>query len=349
VTIVFLGLSITSSWGNGHATNYRALLHELEARGHDVLFLERDVPWYAASRDFEAPFVSLYSSLAELRERHEEDLRGADLVVVGSFVPEGVRVGEWALEVAGGPVAFWDIDTPVTAAKLARGDHEYLTPELLGRYDLYLSFTGGPLLEQLGAQRPRPFYCMVDPTQYRPVEAERRFVLGYLGTYSPDRQETLRELLLEPAHRLPQLHFAVAGPQYPDVDGWPANVEHFEHVPPAEHARFYASQRLTLNVTRQAMVESGWSPSVRLFEAAACGVAIVSDWWPGLDSFFVPGEEILVARSTDDVLRILRETDGDEVARIAAAARRRVLGEHTAERRAEQLEAEVAELVGVAA
>jgi spore maturation protein CgeB len=347
--IVFLGLSITSSWGNGHATNYRALLRALEARGHDVLFLERDVPWYASTRDFDAPFVRLYGSLSELRERHDDDVRRADLVVVGSFLPEGVGVGKWVLREATGPVAFWDIDTPVTAEKLARGDHEYLTPELARRYDLYLSFTGGAFLERLGVRRPRPFYCMVDPAQYRPAEAERRSALGYLGTYSPDRHETLRELLLEPARRLPQLHFAVAGPQYPDVDGWPANVEHVEHVPPAEHPPFYASQRLTLNATRQAMVESGWSPSVRLFEAAACGVAIVSDWWAGLDSFFVPREEILVARSTDDVLRILRETDDDEVARIAAAARRRVLAEHTAERRAEQLEAEVAELVGVAA
>jgi spore maturation protein CgeB len=346
---VFLGLSITSSWGNGHATNYRALLHELEARGHDVLFLERDVPWYAGSRDFEAPFVSLYSSLAELRERHEVDVRTAELVVVGSFVPEGVAVGEWALDTSEGPVAFWDIDTPVTAEKLARGDHEYLTPELLRRYDLYLSFTGGPLLERLGAARPRPFYCMVDPSRYHPVEAERRFALGYLGTYSADRQATLEELLLEPARRRPDLRFAAAGPQYPDVNQWPVNVEHVDHVPPPEHPRFYASQRLTLNVTRRAMVESGWSPSVRLFEAAACGVAIVSDWWSGLDSFFVPGEELLVAHTADDVVRILRETDDAELATMAAAARARVLAEHTAGRRAEQLEAEVAELVGVAA
>lgn len=345
---VFLGLSITSSWGNGHATNYRALLRALQARGHDVVFLEREVPWYAANRDFDAPFVRLYASPDELQERYEDDVRAADVTVVGSFVPEGVRVGEWVLETARAPVAFWDIDTPVTAEKLARADHEYLTPELAGSYDIYLSFTGGPLLEQLGARRPRPFYCMVDPDVYRPVQAESRFALGYLGTYSDDRQPALERLLLEPARRLPGLRFVVGGPQYPDTSRWPANVEHVEHVPPPEHPRFYASQRLTLNVTRQAMLAAGWSPSVRLFEAAACAVPVVSDWWPGLDAFFVPGEEVLVARTADDVVQILGEADDDQLAAIAAAARRRVLAEHTAERRAEQLEAEVAELARVA-
>jgi spore maturation protein CgeB len=349
VRIVVLGLSITSSWGNGHATNYRALLQELEARGHEVLFLERDVPWYAATRDFDASFVSLYSSLRDLRDRHEADIRGADLVVVGSFVPDGARVGEWVLETADCPVAFWDIDTPVTAGKLAAGDHEYLTPELAARYDVYLSFTGGPLLERVGARRPRPFYCMVDPERYRPVAPVGAFALGYLGTYSDDRQPALERLFLEPARRLPALRFALGGPQYPDTIEWPANVERVEHVAPTEHPRFYASQRVTLNVTRQAMVAAGWSPSVRLFEAAACGVPIVSDWWPGLDSVFVPGEEILVARSTEDVVRLLAEVDDDELDAIAHAARRRVLAEHTAERRAEQLEEEVALLVSAAA
>jgi spore maturation protein CgeB len=349
VRIVVLGLSITSSWGNGHATNYRALLEALGARGHEVLFLERDVPWYRANRDFAAPFVRLYASLDELRERHETEIRAADLVIVGSFVPDGASVGEWVLETAQAPVAFWDIDTPVTAEKLAAGDHEYLTPELVRGYDIYLSFTGGPLLERLGARRPRPFYCMVDPERYHPVAAEPRFALGYLGTYSADRQPALERLLLEPARRLLELRFAVGGPQYPAEVDWPGNVVHVQHVAPDEHPRFYASQRLTLNVTRRAMVEAGWSPSVRLFEAAACGVAIVSDWWPGLDAFFVPGEEVLVATTTEEATRIVAETDDAELAAIAAAARERVLREHTAARRAEQLEAEVAELARVAA
>jgi spore maturation protein CgeB len=344
--IVVLGLSITSSWGNGHATNYRALLAALEQRGHDVLFLERDVPWYARTRDFDAPFVHLYASLDDLRDRFETDVAEADLVVHGSFVPE---VGPWLAETAGGVLAFYDIDTPITLAAVEAGTCEYLSGELIPRYDLYLSFTGGPTLGVLerrhGARRARPFFCLVDTQRYRPVfvEAERRYALGYLGTYDAERQATIERLLLEPARALPHLRFAVAGPQYPPEIDWPANVERIEHVAPGDHPRFYASQRLTLNATRCEMAEAGWSPSVRLFEAAACGVPVISDWWPGLDEFFRPGDEILVARDADDTLRILRTTSDEELRRIGARARVRVLRDHTAEHRARQLEALVAE------
>jgi spore maturation protein CgeB len=352
--IVFLGLSITSSWGNGHATNYRALVRELSRRGHEVLFCERDVPWYAAQRDLPEPpwgRTSLYGSLDDLAERHAEDVAGADLVVVGSYVPDGVAVAEWALDAASGATAFYDIDTPVTLGKLRRGDHEYLTPELIGRYDLYLSFTGGPTLEVLedeyGARRACAFYCLVDPEAYRPPPpAPMRWDLGYLGTYSDDRQPALGRLLIEPARRLPEASFAVAGPRYPESIGWPANVERIDHLAPGEHPSFYASQRFTLNVTREEMRAAGWSPSVRLFEAAACGVPVISDRWPGLDSIFAIGEEILVADSVDEALTFLVEMEEEERREIAARARRRVLAEHTAEHRCDQLEHEVA---GVAA
>ncbi len=347
--IVFLGLSITSSWGNGHATNYRALVRELSARGHEVLFLERDVPWYAAQRDLPEPpwgRTALYGSLEELAERHAEDVAAADLVVVGSYVPEGVAVGEWVLENASGVTAFYDIDTPVTLGKLRRGDEEYLSPKLVGRFDLYLSFTGGPTLEVLedefGARRAIAFYCLVDPEAYRPVEAPPQWDLGYLGTYSDDRQPVLERLLTEPARRAPQRAFVVAGPQYPEGIEWPANVERIEHVAPGDHPGFYAGQRFTLNTTRAEMRAAGWSPSVRLFEAAACGVPVISDRWDGLEEIFAPGEELLIADSGDEVLAYLEEVDEEERRQIAARARHRVLAEHTAERRCEQLEEEVA-------
>ena len=335
--IVVLGLSITSSWGNGHATNYRALCSALRERGHDVLFLERDQPWYARARDFDAAWVGLYDSVDEL-VRWQEDVRRAELVLVGSFLPDGVAVAEWALELAAGVVAFWDIDTPVTAAKLSRGDHEYLTPELVPRFDLYLSFTGGPFLAALGASRPRPFYCLVDPLRYVRVPMEPRWDLGYLGTYSEDRQPTLDELLDRPARRLPDARFAVAGPMYPEEIAWPANVERIENVAPGDHPAFYSAQRFTLNVTRADMVRAGWSPSVRLFEAAACAVPVVSDWWEGLDAFFEPGREILIAHDGDDVERFLTEITEDERRAIGERARARVLREHTAARRAAELE-----------
>jgi spore maturation protein CgeB len=355
--IVVLGLSITSSWGNGHATTYRGLVRELVRRGHDLLFLERDVPWYAQHRDLPDPpwgSTALYGSLDELRDTHANAVRDADLVIVGSYVPEGVRVGDWVQQTATGVTAFYDIDTPVTLAKLARGEHEYLHPRQIPRYDLYLSFTGGPTLRRLerefGAPRARVLYCSFDPELYFPEPQEVRWDLGYMGTYSDDRQPGVQALLLAPAKLHPHGRFIVAGPQYPETDRWPANVTHEPHLPPAQHRAFYNSQRFTLNVTRQDMVRAGWSPSVRLFEAAACGTPILSDRWPGLESLLVPGREILLVDGTEDVLAILRGWGEDERLRLAERARSRILAHHTAAHRAAELETYAQELPsGVAA
>jgi spore maturation protein CgeB len=349
--IVVLGLSITSSWGNGHATNFRALIAALDRREHDVLFLERDVPWYAEHRDLPDPpygRTALYGSLEQLQDEHTSAVRDADLVVVGSYVPQGVEVGRWVQQTAQGVKAFYDIDTPVTLAALGRGECDYLVPELIPGYDLYLSFTGGPTLDHLertlGSPRARAFYCLVDEKAYAPAEVERRWTLGYLGTWSADRQPVLDELLVEPARRRAQESFVVAGPQYPGDIAWPPNVDRIEHLPPAEHAGFYNAQLMTLNVTRADMVRAGWSPSVRLFEAAACGVPVVSDWWEGLDSFFTPSEEILIARSADDVVAHLEAMDEERRAQMGAAARARVVAQHTAEHRADELEEHVSRI-----
>ena len=346
--VVFVGLSISSSWGNGHATNYRALVRELCRRGHQVRFYERDVPWYAAHRDLpRLPYgeLCLYRDLDQLRRLAAVDVRQADLVVQGSYVPEGTAVADWLLETASGATAFYDIDTPITVSKLAAGDREYLAPEQVSRFDLYLSFTGGPLLDELrdryGARRPVWFPCLVDPQAYRPLGQPPRLALGYLGTYSEDRQATVRALLIDVAQRHPELRFAVAGPRYPADIQWPLNVERIEHLPPARHPAFYGGQRFALNVTRERMRETGYSPSVRLFEAAACGTPIISDPWPGLDEVLTPGTEILVAASTEQLLSILDEVDDERRLQIADRARRRVLSEHTAARRVDVLESEV--------
>ncbi|MBC5781620.1 glycosyltransferase [Ramlibacter sp. USB13] len=355
--VAILGLSITSSWGNGHATTYRGLVRELEKRGHDVTFLERDQPWYASNRDLaEPPYGTtlLYGSFEELRDAHAHVVRDADLVIVGSYVTEGVRVGDWVHDTAEGVTAFYDIDTPVTLAKIARGDFEYLHPRQVPHYDLYLSFTGGPTLKKLerqyGSPRARAFYCSFDPELYFPEARELKWDLGYMGTYSDDRQASVQAFLLEPARHEPQKPFIVAGPQYPDTDRWPGNVTHQPHLPPAEHRAFYNSQRFTLNVTRQDMIAAGWSPSVRLFEAAACATPIISDRWPGIESLLVPHQEILLVDRTADVLDILRRCGEDERLRMAERARRRILAEHTAAHRAAELEAHATELLsGVAA
>lgn len=347
--IVILGLSITSAWGNGHATTYRALVRALTRRGHQVVFLERDVPWYAVHRDLPEPpwgYTHLYASLEALTA-HAPLLAQADVVMLGSYVPEGIQVAQWLFENARGLVAFYDIDTPVTLAALARGDCAYLTADLIPEFDLYLSFTGGPLLARLereyGARAARPLYCSVDPDGYYPETIPLRYDLGYLGTYSPDRQDALERLLLEPARRQPRSAWVVAGPQYPEYLRWPSNVERIEHLAPRDHHGFYNTQRFTLNLTRADMIQAGYSPSVRLFEAAACGVPILSDRWVGLEAFFTPDEEILVADTTEDVLHYIALTEAERVG-IAKQARTRVLAEHTAEQRVQALEGYVSEV-----
>jgi spore maturation protein CgeB len=351
--IVILGLTLTSSWGNGHATTYRGLMRELVKHGHDVLFLERDVPWYASNRDLPAPpfgRTMLYGSVAELRDRFARDLRTADVVVVGSYVPDGIEVAEWVCATARGVKAFYDIDTPVTLSALADGTCTYLSRPLIPRFDLYLSFTGGPTLQRLerdfGARCARALYCSFDPVQYHPERRNIAWDLGYMGTFSPDRQPGLERLLLAAA-RQSTLRFVVAGPGY-SVDGWPSNVDYVPHVPARDHRAFYTSQRFTLNLTRADMIRAGHSPSVRLFEAAACGVPIISDAWRGLETLFRPGSEILISESAEQTLRLLTELSERQRQAIGRRTRARVLAEHTAEHRAVQLEEYVDEVRGSA-
>ncbi len=350
--IVILGLSITSSWGNGHATTYRGLVRELARRGHHVLFLEHDKPWYAANRDLPHPpygQTQLYHGLDDLKNRFSQSIIQADLVIVGSYVPQGIAIGRWITTCTDGIAAFYDIDTPITLARLDHGDAQYLSRDLIPRYDLYLSFTGGPTLHRLesefGSPRAKPLYCAVDAEAYYPQSVPIQWDLGYLGTYSLDRQPSVQRFLLSPAQNLPASRFVLAGPQYPDTILWPPNVQRLTHLPPAEHCAFYNAQRFTLNVTRQDMIRAGFSPSVRLFEAAACGVPIISDWWEGLDQFFTPDREILITRDTDDVLHYLQHLPPEQAQQIGRQARARVLSSHTAAHRAAELENYALELL----
>ena len=341
--LVFLGLSLSSSWGNGHATTYRALLRALAARGHDLTFLEYDKPWYAENRDLPDPgFCRLrfYDSVQAL-DRFRADIARADAVIVGSYVPECPDVVRRIAPWCGGKLCFYDIDTPVTLRKLEAGDGAYLRPDMIPYFDLYLSFTGGPTLDLLerryGARCACVLYCSVDAGLYHPTGADRRWDLGYLGTYSADRQGTLESLLLSVARRMPDRRFVVAGPQYPSDVDWPGNVDRIEHLAPADHPAFYSSLGWTLNVTREDMIRAGYSPSVRLFEATACGTPVISDAWAGLETCFHPGSEIMIAHTTEDVVSVLALPD-DQRSRIAEGGRRRTLREHTAPCRAALLE-----------
>ncbi len=342
--IVIIGLSLSSSWGNGHATTFRALIRGLNGQGHRVLFLERDVPWYASQRDLAEPdFCSLayYSGVDELVDRFSAKIRAADAVIIGSYVPEGVAVIDAVAQLSPKHLCFYDIDTPVTLAKLNRGDEEYLSVSQIPVFDAYFSFSGGEVLTRLerdyGARKAIDLYCSVDAQRYGNTGEAFEWDLGYLGTYSPDRQPTLERLLIEPARVLSHLKFVVAGPQYPDDIEWPANVERIDHLPPREHPSFYSRQRFTLNVTRADMIEAGWSPSVRLFEAAACGTPIISDEWRGLDELLPDGKAISIARSTDDVVRVLTQMSEDDRKVMGEAAKSRVMQSHTGTARARQL------------
>jgi spore maturation protein CgeB len=346
MNIVILGLSLSSSWGNGHATTYRSLIPGLTALGHKVEFLERDVPWYAAHRDLAEPsFCRLryYNSPAELVRHHADTLNRADAVIIGSYIPDGVEVIDRIVALQPRLLAFYDIDTPVTLAKLARGDEEYLARRQIPHFDVYFSFSGGRTLDRLetqfGAARAVALYCSVDPARYARIESPIEWDLGYLGTYSPDRQPALERLLLEPARRLQHMRFVVAGPLYPPQVDWPPNVDRIEHLPATEHASFYSRQRFTLNITRADMIAAGWSPSVRLFEAAAAGTPLVSDLWPGLDELLPVGEALVAARRTEDVVDALVGMSSEARDKMAAAARRRVLHSHTGLARARQLAA----------
>lgn len=345
LNIVILGLSITSSWGNGHATTYRALIRELAARKHHVLFLERNLEWYARNRDLpKPPFcrTELYKSVAELKAKFGKAVASADLVIVGSCVPEGALVGEWVCQTASGMTAFYDIDTPVTIARLEQGDLDYLSRALVRKYDLYLSFTGGPILDRIesefGSAMARPLYCSVDPAMYFPERTAIRWDLGYMGTYGDDRQPALERLLLESSRQWKDGRFVVAGPQYPKSIKWPRNVKRFAHLSPAKHRAFYNAQRFTLNITRAQMVQAGYSPSVRLFEAAACGTPIISDSWPGLETILKPDKEILIADSSADVIDYLQTITESQRRRIGDNARRTVLAKHTAHHRVLEIE-----------
>jgi spore maturation protein CgeB len=351
---VFLGLSLRSTWGNGHATMYRALLRPLAERGNEITFLERDQAIHSEHVDLDrarAPWanVHVYRSLSELHERFASAVRDADLVVIGSSVPEGISVARWALELAPGRVAFYDIDTPVTLASLIEGRCTYLSPELVARYALYLSVTGGPTLDVLrrtyGAQWVRPLYCSVDAEVFFPEATTPRWDLGYFGIYSKDRQSGLDRLLLEPARLWQEGRFVVAGDGYPDAVFFPPNVDRVKPPPFAQQRRFYNAQRFTLNVTRKEMVTAGWSPNVRIFEAAACATPVVTEPWPGLDEMLVPGEEVFLVRTTHEALRLLRELPEATRIDVGNRARRRVLNQHTSMHRAETLERYTRELL----
>jgi spore maturation protein CgeB len=341
--LVVFGLSISSSWGNGHAIPFRGLCRELARLGWQITFFERDVEWYRSNRDLaDADYCDI---------RFYQDFRSAapevtssDAVLVGSYVPDGAALIDW-LQQFDRPLFFYDIDTPITLTALNEaGQTDYLRADQVPRFRVYFSFTGGPALDELEVrwQSPRAeaLFCAVDPEVYHPTPVDPRFtcLLGYMGTYAEDRQQRLEALLVDTARRRPLDRFLIAGAQYPPMD-LPPNVTHEIHLYPRDHAAFYSSNFATLNLTRDAMRSYGWSPASRLFESAACGACIVSDSWPGLSELLEPGREVLLADSRQELAAHLEALSPERRNAIGAAARERVLREHTFAHRATQVDA----------
>ena len=345
--LVVFGLTISSSWGNGHATLWRGLARALASRGHEVVFFERDVPYYAEHRDTVVPEgcdLHLYADWGDVRDAARREVAAADVAMITSYCPDAQQAARVVLDTPRAARVFYDMDTPVTLDALNRGaDVDYVPKGGLGAFDLVLSFTGGRALDELqtrlGARRVAPLYGSVDPSIHRPVPADPALAsdLSYLGTYARDRQATLDRLFFEPARRRPAARFSLAGSQYPGAMPWPDNVFYLRHLSPGEHAALYCSSNWTLNVTRGAMAAFGYCPSGRLFEAAACGVPIVTDGWEGLEHFFANGREVLVAATSEDVLRGL-DMDIEERRALGRRARERALACHTAAARAVELE-----------
>ncbi len=344
--IVLFGLSVTSSWGNGHATLLRSLFEALHEQGHTVSFFERDTEYYAAHRDAPTlPYadIHLYETWEKVRSKAKDLLDHADVGIVTSYCPDGRAASDLVANSHIWRKVFYDMDTPVTLSRLGQGEMvDYVPAEGFAGFDLVLSYTGGAALEQLStklrARRTAALYGWVSPKTHYPTASSPIYAadVSYLGTYAPDRQQILQKLFIEPASQLPEKRFVLGGAMYPKDVSLPPNVRVFDHVAPPSHSTFYCSSPLTVNVTRGSMAAMGYCPSGRLFEAAACGTAVLSDWWPGLETFFEPGKEILFASTTAEAISALTR-DRSALAAIAQSARQRTLACHTAEIRARRL------------
>jgi spore maturation protein CgeB len=344
--LVVFGLSLSSSWGNGHAPTYRGLIRALADLGWSTTFFEHDVEWYRSNRDLVDPDyceLRFYEDWTSARADASAAAGQADAVLVGSLVHQATEIVDWLASVDR-PLFFYDIDTPITLEHLKRdGQTDYVRADQVRLFETYFSFAGGPALTELeerwGAKHAEALYCGVDSAVYRPVPVDERFTcaLSYLGTYTPDRQPAVEDMLFAPARARPDERFFLGGAQYPPMDV-PANLVHEIHVYPRDHAALYCSSRATLNLTRASMRQYGWAPSTRLFEAAACGACIISDTWPGLDALFEPDAEVLLADTCAEVLRHLDALSDARRTALGHAARDRVLREHTYDQRALQVE-----------
>lgn len=344
--LAFYGSSLLSSYWNGAATYYRGIIKGLAALGYEVTFYEPDVYDRQQHRDIEPPDwcrVVVYAGTHEALEQAAAEARTADIVVKASgvgFEDELLLERVMAHASPGALRLFWDVDAPATLREL-RTDPKHPLRRMLPRFDAVLTYGGGnPVVaayRDLGADLCVPIYNAADPKTHHPVGAVDRLVgdLAFLGNRLPDRESRVEEFFLEPAARLGNRSFVLGGAGWGDRK-LPPNVRYLGHVPTADHNAFNCSPLAVLNISRDSMAETGFSPATRVFEAAAAGSCLITDYWTGIEQFFLPGEEILVARDGQDVAAIIEALTPEDARQMGAFARARVLGSHTYEIRARE-------------
>lgn len=335
-------MSVSSSWGNGHATLLRGLARALVKRQYRIVFFEKDTPYYQNTRDYYGEKdveVCIYSSWEMIKEKASVTVNDSDVALVTSYCPDGNDASSCVINSRCKIKLFYDLDTPVTINTVLNGTIPFYLPNRgLSEFDAVLSYTGGTALEiqktLFNAKKTFPLYGSVDPSIHYQRHSTTEYILSYLGTYSSDRHLSFLRFFLEPARGLSQLKFLLGGSMYPSIIDWPENVTCIEHITPEKHPDFYSSGSFTLNITRSVMAEMGYCPSGRLFEAAACEVPIISDYWIGIEDFFDCSNEIIVVDSTHSAIDRL-SMPLDKRQKIAKAAKEKVLSNHTNDNRAD--------------
>jgi spore maturation protein CgeB len=346
LNIAFYGSSLVSAYWNGAATYYRGIIKELNRLGHHITFYEPDAYERQQHRDIPDPEwakVVVYDNKEESALEVLSEAANADIVIKAS----GVGVFDELLEAQvlklrrdNQLVIFWDVDAPATLERMGNNPNDPFRA-LVPQYDMILTYGGGqPVIDAyaaFGAKQCIPIYNALDPETHFPVEESERFAcdLAFLGNRLPDREARVEEFFLKAAANLPEATFKIGGSGWGDKD-MPANVEYIGHVYTKDHNAFNCTPKAVLNISRDSMAKMGFSPATRVFEAAGAGACIITDYWLGIDHFFEPGKEILVAGSGAEVADVLSKLSAEEASAIGEAAKRRVLMHHTYAHRAKE-------------
>jgi spore maturation protein CgeB len=344
----FFGSSLVSAYWNGAATYYRGIIRAMNERGHQVTFYEPDAYDRQKNRDIADPdwaTIKVYQPTVKDVYKALEEAKQADIIVktsgVGVF-DELLEKEVLNLQLKGKFVIFWDVDAPATLDRVKYNDGDYFKA-LIPKYDMILTYGGGdPVVntyKSFGAKNCFPIYNALDPSTHHPVPKEERFDadLAFLGNRLPDREKRVEEFFLKVAESLPEQQFILGG------NGWhdkpmSANINYLGHVYTKDHNALNCSPKAVLNISRDSMASYGFSPATRVFEAAGAGACLITDYWIGIDFFFEPGKEIMVAKSGDEVKEILAGLTAEKAREIGQAALIKVLDKHTYAHRAIELD-----------